>query len=154
MAMRTPIPATDEKKQLASIIDVTVLERRESFDGQDAHWESWYTGFEALTGLIGLEDLMSQASGRATLAECALDQLSDGETRAKAKALWYLLTQACKGKARNLVKKAEKFNGAQAWKILNKEYRPSLAGRFNAMLMGILRPTWDGSRPFLDQLAA
>ena len=150
----TRAPSTEEKRELGSIIDVRILERLEPFDGQDTHWESWYTGFEALTGLIGLDLIMSASSGRITVAECSLAQLPDDETRIQAKALWYILTQACKGKARNLVKKAEKFNGAQAWKILHDEYRPSLAGRFNAMLMGILRPQWDYARPFLDQLAA
>ena len=150
----TRAPSTEEKRELGSIIDVRILEGLEPFDGQDTHWESWYTGFEALTGLIGLDLIMSASSGRITVAECSLAQLPDDETRIQAKALWYILTQACKGKARSLVKKAEKFNGAQAWKILHDEYRPSLAGRFNAMLMGILRPQWDSARPFLDQLAS
>ena len=72
--------------------------------------------------------------------------------RLKAKALWYLLTQACRGKA--MVKKSEKFNGVHAWKILFDEYRPRMAGRFNAMLMGLLSPDWNNGMPFLDSLAA
>ena len=94
------------------------------------------------------------ASSSVTFQDCALSSLGGEDIRLKAKALWYLLTQACRGKARNLVKKAEKFNGAQAWKLLCEEYRPMMAGRFNAMLMGLLKPSWDDSKSFLDQLAA
>ena len=61
-----------------------------------------------------------------------LSALGGDDVRLKAKALWYLLTQACRGKARNLVKKSEKFNGVHAWKILFDEHRPRMAGRFNA----------------------
>ena len=150
-----PLHTTEEMSELRSVVDVRMLDKLEHFDGQDAHWESWLTGFEALTGLIGLNELM-EISGQTsvTMADTQLAQLGGDEVRLKAKALWYLLTQACRGKARNLVKKAEKFNGAHAWKILLDEYRPRMAGRFNAMLMGLLRPEWDDSTPFLDQLAA
>ena len=113
------------------------------------------TGFEASTGLIGLNTVMDVASQPGiTAQECLLNALGGDDVRLKAKALWYLLTQACRGKARNLVKKSEKFNGVHAWKILFDEYRPRMAGRFNAMLMGLLSPDWNNGSPFLDSLAA
>jgi hypothetical protein len=147
--------ATDEMVELRSVIDVKMLDRLESFDGQDAHWENWLTGFEALTGLIGLNTVMVVASQPGiTAQECLLNALGGDDVRLKAKALWYLLTQACRGKARNLVKKSEKFNGVHAWKILFDEYRPRMAGRFNAMLMGLFSPDWNNGSPFLDSLAA
>ncbi len=93
------------------------------------------------------------ASSAVTMQECQLDALGDDEVRRKAKALWYMLMQACRNKSRNIVKVAEKFNGVQAWKLLMQEYRPQMAGRFNAMLMSLLKPRWDETTPFLDALA-
>ena len=110
---------TDEMAQLRSIVDVKLLEKLEVFSGADTAWDSWLTGFEALTGLIGLDEVMSIASsGYVSLEGCRLTALGADDARLKAKALRHLLTQACRGKARNLVKQAEKFNGAQAWKFL------------------------------------
>ena len=54
-----------------------------------------------------------------------------------------LVDSACRGKAPNLVKRTEKFNGIQAWKMPVDEYRPQVAGKFNAIMMGILKPNWD-----------
>ena len=95
--------ATDEMVELRSVIDVKMLDRLESFDGQDAHWENWLTGFEALTGLIGLNTVMDVASQPGiTAQECLLNALGGDDVRLKAKALWYLLTQACRGKSQKL----------------------------------------------------
>jgi hypothetical protein len=142
---------SDEQQELKSVIDIKILERLEVFNGEDSRWESWLAGFEALTGLIGMDEMMrTGASSAVTMQECQLDALGGDEVRRKAKALWYMLMQACRNKSRNIVKTAEKFNGVQAWKLLMQEYRPQMAGRFNAMLMSLLKPRWDASTPFLD----
>ena len=145
---------SDEQQELKSVIDIKILERLEVFNGEDSRWESWLAGFEALTGLIGMDEMMrTGASSAVTMQECQLDALGGDEVRRKAKALWYMLMQACRNKSRNIVKTAEKFNGVQAWKLLMQEYRPQMAGRFNAMLMSLLKPRWDETTPFLDALA-
>ena len=82
-----------------------------------------------------------------------MSALGGDDVRSKAKALWYLLTSACRGKAKNIVKQAEKFNGIVGWKHLTEEYHPQMAGRFNAMLMGLLRPDWTTGGNFLDLLS-
>ena len=118
MAAARPTGAhfSDDLRELKSVIDIKLLEKLEVFSGNDAHWESWLAGFEALTGLIGLDEIMTIGSQRTiTAAECALNALGGDDVRLKAKALWYLLTSACRGKARNIVKQAEKFNGISDW---------------------------------------
>ena len=143
--------------ELKPILDVKILEKLEMFNGRSECWESWLTGFESLAGLIGLDNLMAiSVQPGLSWSETALSQLGGDDVRLKAKALWYLLTQACKGKSQNIIKKAEKFNGVQAWKLLMEDYRPVMAGRFTAMLLGLLQPTtWDQdtqSTSFLEVL--
>ena len=110
--------------------------------------------FDALTGLIGLDEIMSIGSQKTTsVADCMLSALGGDDVRLKAKALLHLLTPACRDKARNIVKQAEKSNGIVAWKHLTEEYRPPMAGRFNAMLMGLFRPNWATGGNLLDLLS-
>ena len=116
----------DGLAELRSIIDIRTLEKMEHFSGKNIDFEEWVSTFEAQCGLIGLEELMVTAtSPETTEDDCALSSLGGDEIRIRAKAFWYLLMQLCKGKARSIVKKAETFNGAVAWKRLVKEYQPS-----------------------------
>ena len=94
--------------ELKPILDVKILEKLEMFNVRSECWESWLTGFESLAGLIGLDNLMAiSVQPGLSWSETALSQLGGDDVRLKAKALWYLLTQACKGKSQNIVKKAE-----------------------------------------------
>ena len=61
IAARQPSAHSEELRELKSVVDVKLLEKLEVFDGQDSRWESWLTGFEALTGLISLDDVMTTA---------------------------------------------------------------------------------------------
>ena len=68
---------------------------------------------------------MSIATDSATaLDDCLLANLGGDDNRLKAKALWYILLNCCQGKAKSIVRTAEKFNGVIAWKMLFQEYRP------------------------------
>ena len=71
---------------------------------------------------------------------CKLHNLGSEENVKKAKALWYMLIQTCKGKALRIVSKGEQSNGLLAWRRLIKEYKPKVGGRHNAMLVGLLSP--------------
>eukprot|EP00972_Heterocapsa_arctica_P094243 13897926-Heterocapsa_arctica.AAC.1 len=43
-------------------------------------------------------------------------------------------------------------DGCGAWRKLVAEYEPESAGRYCALLRGILVPAWSGDKPFLDQV--
>ena len=72
-----PLHQTDDERELKSVIDIKILEKLEVFNGDDTRWESWLTGFEALTGLVGMDDLMvTSAQPGVTLLDCQLAQLA------------------------------------------------------------------------------
>ena len=79
---------------------------------------------------------------------CKLHNLGSEENVKKAKALWYMLIQTCKGKALRIVSKGEQSNGLLAWRRLIKEYKPKVGGRHNAMLVGLLSPQFDQGERF------
>ncbi len=88
-----PPNGTEAKRELRSVIDIKMLEKLEVFNGEDARWEVWLTGFESLTGLVGLEDVMATAiQPGVQMQDCLLGQLGGDDVKRKAKALWYLLS--------------------------------------------------------------
>merc|ERR1712194_180045 len=70
-----------------------------------------------------------------------LVDMSD-EVRIRSKALYYMLASVCKGKAQVFIRGAERHNGLLAWHRMVKSYEPTIGGRFNRMLVGILNPKW------------
>ena len=88
-----PPNGTEAKRELRSVIDIKMLEKLEVFNGEEARWEVWLTGFESLTGLVGLEDVMATAiQPGVQMQDCLLGQLGGDDVKRKAKALWYLLS--------------------------------------------------------------
>ena len=136
-----PQRGSDEQDQLRSTIDTRVLEKVQSFDGTDAKFTEWRFSFEASCCLLGLENAMMVASSHADEEGIQLVDMSD-DVRIRSKALYYLLVSVCKGKAQVLIRGAERHNGLLAWHRMVKSYEPTIGGRFNIMLVGILNPKW------------
>ena len=68
--------------------------------------------------------------------------VDDPDDVRRAKAIWFILSKTCKGKARTIVQTCGKGLGFLAWKRLMTEYAPKVRGRWNAMLQGLLHPKW------------
>ena len=148
---RTP---QSELRQLTSIVDTKVLDRVKDFDGRDESWTVWSFGFQATAGLLGLEEAMQTAVDVATDQEASLAALGDHEIVVKSKALYFILIQACSGKAANILTSCERHNGLLVWRYLVQEYAPNVGGRANAMYMGILTPTWKSDVTWQENLRA
>ena len=63
-----------------------------------------------------------------------------------------------RGKAQQEMKKQPKHNGLMCWKALLECYEPNVGGRHTAVLMAILKPTWEedmkkGKRSFEEVLS-
>ena len=121
-AAQIPVEQTQisqDRDELKSIIDLRLIEKLETFSGKDENWMEWYSGFEATTGLVGLEELMSVAAAPETTdKDCSLNYLAQADMLIQAKALWYVLMITTRGKARSIVKQVEKYNGAAAWRAM------------------------------------
>jgi hypothetical protein len=135
-------PVLDEIK---SIVNPRILEKCPMFDGSNEKWMEWSFVFHSVAGLIGLETSME---GALTVAESDMDFDSmETDHQARSKVLWYLLVNCCRGKALTIIRGGENRNGLLAWRRMHSEYQPLVGGRFNAMLMSLLSPSWsDGSR--------
>ena len=56
--------------------------------------------------------------------------------------LFNVLTQSVEGGALSVIMNAEQSNGLQAWRLMVDAYEPRVGGRWTAMLMGIISPSW------------
>ena len=91
-------------------------------------------------------DLDAILLGAETTDEMSLEYSAQKkETQLRMKALYHLLASTTKGRALTILQMVPKNNGAIAWKRLKAEYEPRSGGRLTAMLMGILKPEWDGA---------
>ena len=64
-----------------------------------------------------------------------------------------MLVQKVKGKALRGTNTVERHNGLMAWRFIQREYKPDVGGRHNAMLVGLLAPNFPVDRPFDESLA-
>eukprot|EP00972_Heterocapsa_arctica_P113897 16439683-Heterocapsa_arctica.AAC.1 len=60
----------------------------------------------------------------------------------QSKFLYNLLVTLCHGRALAIVRMVRRADGCGAWRRLVMEYEPESAGRYCAMLSGILVPAW------------
>ena len=74
------------------------------------------------------------------------------DDRKSSKTLYYLLVNLVRGKALTILRATERLNGALAWRKIRQEYQPEVGGRHNAMLVGVLQPSWSSDKSFADQL--
>eukprot|EP00971_Amphidinium_carterae_P330422 6463440-Amphidinium_carterae.1 len=130
-------------------VDLKVLQLMPKFSGRDENYAEWEVRTRSLLSLLGADGLLTAAE--AARAPRLLDM--DEHEQALAKSLYHMLLQATSGKALTLVMAGEPLNGAAAWASLKREFRLEIASRHNAMLMGLLNPQFNSSRPFHEQLA-
>ena len=84
-----------------------------------------------------------------------LDELSQlpAAQRSMSNVLYGILVSTMRGKALTIARKGNRGWGLELWRQLVSEFESSAGPRVTAMLVGVLNPSWDAGRPFLDQLA-
>ena len=141
-----------QSDEFRALVDPKVLEKLPNFNGSGKDFLDWETVFASVVALIGVDDEMKSAVAAAADDDCRLANLGGDDNVRKAKALWYMLIQTCRGKALRIVSKGEQSNGLLAWRRLMNEYKPKVGGRHNAMLVGLLSPQFDKNERFDDVL--
>ena len=140
-AQARPVPP-EEPTRLESVVDMRLLNRLPSFNGDDSEWKTWSFVFESMASLVDLDGLMERCTAEPTEANLHLSAQT-AEMQVRMKALYHVLITTCKGKALSLLQMCPRHNGAITWRRMKEEYEPRSGGRLTALLMGLLRPEWD-----------
>ena len=139
-----------------TLSDVKSIGKCSDFSGNDNEWLNWKFKFEAWF-VLALGDLDRDIDALLKGAEdhdgpVIMTDLSDGQAKA-ARVLYAALVNLCRGKALTLARRCGRGEGFELWRRLCVEYQSSVGARTTAMLVGVLTPHWDDSRPFLDVLS-
>ena len=111
--------------------------------GSEKDWPIWSLRFEAYTGLLGFEEVMSAAADSAVpIRYGSLNEVN----QEISKALWYLLISYTDGKSIGVVRLAGKHGGLEAWRLPKVGYEGKQGGRFTVML-GCLSTRRTGGLP-------
>ena len=120
------------KELQSQAVDSKLLRAPQIFSGKDEDWREWSYSFRSLMRLMKC-DACIQYAERMAPDELKLADFTP-EIVVKAGQIQYLFSQACRGKAMELIQLSEEGNGLQSWARLMHEYQPKVGGRFNAML--------------------
>ena len=125
------------------------------FLGQDGDWPNWKFRFESwfvLAVAAQVDDAMRMLV-EAALAVGPMDESAlRPEAQAASKLLYASLVNLCRGKALTIARRSPRGQGFELWRQLVQEYESAVGARTTAMLVGLLTPSWDSSRPFLEVL--
>jgi hypothetical protein len=130
------------------------IARPQLFDGKDEHWADWKYNFHNVMSLLDITPYLDQVESVAMSNHpIVMENLTDKE-RYTSKLLHTLLaTCLTVGKAKTVFRLAPEANGWEAWRLVVSEYEPKDSTRYNAMLMGVMRPRWTGQvDSFPDEL--
>ena len=134
-------------EELASrLVDLRGIARPPTFSGMPEDWGEFRFRFEAVAGLLNLDTMLQRIAAQQQNAF-----LTPSE-RAQSKLTYNMLVQLVHGKALALLRLVRRHDGVAAWQALLKEYEPAQPARFCATLTQLLRPEWDESKPFMEQL--
>ena len=89
-AQRTPTDDQTEAERLKQTIDTRLITQINTFDGAEDHWSDWAFTFQAVCGLIGLDEHMQEVIEQ---TEEVINQVcgSSPQLEAKSKGLYYFL---------------------------------------------------------------
>lgn len=144
--------STGLREQIKSVVDPKILERLRDVSGRDEDFSEWSTKVSGLAALLGLDEVMKIATNEPDDDTVMSAQDVDGDVRGKPQAIYFMLLQACQGKAFSIVRAVQDHSGLWAWRKLCRECEPELASRHNAMLMSLLAPAWNDKTPLGTQL--
>ena len=105
-------------------------------------WLSWSFTFRAYIGAVDplgrrMLDEASKRSERDDIIDH--ETLPDLEIKVSTQ-IFYILAMTCKGRALSIVQRVREGYGAEAWRMMCREFEPRLPSRFQGMLQSILMP--------------
>lgn len=137
------------------LIDTRAYGKLKNFSGKEEDWSTWSFVARSYFDLLsmGYRDLLMHAEAVSSAAEIKMQDMTP-VARTHAWTLFNVLTQSIENRALSIIMNAETSNGLQAWRLLVDAYEPKIGGRYTAMLMGILSPTWSHvhEKDFLETL--
>ena len=128
----------------ALFLDPRNLPKVDHFSGKDEEWAEWAFAFRSYMSLLGFEETMDATEKMDAPPDHSVMAESIAE---KARLLFHLLVQLLRGKAKRLAMKCPRGQGYTLWWALVREYEAVVEGRHQAMLIHVMRPTWDVNMP-------
>ena len=120
-------------------IDSKLLGRPPLFDGSEAAWADWQFQTRAY-----FETLDSDVSDSLEMCELATGEIPfarlNDPAKAAARKVFYILAQLLKGPALLELRRVERGNGLECWRLLRNRYEKATTSRLAATLQAILRP--------------
>lgn len=109
---RSSASSSGLREQIRSVVDPKILERLRDFSGRDEDFPEWSTKLQGLASLFGLDEVMRIAINEPDESVVRGAQDIDDEVRAKSRALYFMLLQACQGKAFTIVRASRTTTGS------------------------------------------
>ena len=120
--------------------DSRLLGRPSTFDGTETSWGDW--NFQTRAYLETLHPEMGDVLDLAESSGAALPLSSlTTENKALSRQIFYVLVNLLKGPATLELRRCERGNGLECWRLLCQRYEQATTSRLAAMLNSILRPT-------------
>lgn len=142
------------REQIKSVVDPNICERLRDFSGCDEDFLGWSTKLSGLAALSGLDEVMHISTSEPDDDIVMSAQDVDSDVQGKPQAIYFMLLQACQGKAFSIARAVQNHSGFRAWRKLCREYEPEVASRHSAMMMSLLTPAWNDKTPLGTQLTA
>ena len=120
-------------------VDARLLGRPQPFDGSEAAWQDWSVQTRADLEVIDPEVAEALELVDATTTEIPFARLSTA-SKGAARQVYYILTQLLKGPALLELRRVERGNGLECWRLLQARYERGTTSRLAATLQQILRP--------------
>ena len=127
-----------EKKNI-EIMDLKALGKPEKFSGEQSEWYDWSFHFRSYVGILPrgteLEEMMESVQHQED--EVRLQDLGS-DVRMLSGHLYHLLALTCTSTALGFVRKVNKGNGLEAWRLLARRFDPIRPGSQLATLRSIM----------------
>lgn len=136
---------------MAALIDTRAVGKLGDFSGAPTDWSDWSfkaTAWFALLNPPGMVVIEVLDSARDHAVPLRSEDFSEA-VRSFSSTMFNVLVQVVKAKALGIVKTGPRLNGLESWRRLFLEYESSSGTRLNALLGGILNPSWQ-ARPGHD----
>ena len=120
-------------------IDHRLLGRPSQFSGGEEAWSDWSFQTRAYFSTLDatLDELMEASEGR--VQPLLLTALT-AEQKSVSRKTYFVLAMLLKGPALLILKRCERSNGLECWRMLCARYEGVTSNRLHVMLQGILRP--------------
>ena len=121
-------------------VDARLLGRPPRFTGNEAEWSDWSFQARAFFDTVN-PSMADDLDAVETNSERVITLSSLGDVAVEnARKMFYALTMLLHGPPLLMLKKVERGNGFEAWRLLVERYEGANASRLHHMLQSIVRP--------------